>query len=150
MEIYHEQIYDLLAEDRNRSPLQVREHQTNGFYVEGCQRIPCASAKSAYRVVDTALRNRQVGSHNMNHRSNRSHFVIEMAVDLPAQKDPSTGQSLSLTGKISFVDLAGSERLRDTQSVGKTLQETGFINKSLYVLGKVISAVSRGKEVRGG
>ena len=46
-------------------------------------------------------------------------------------------------GRLTFVDLAGSERLKETKSEGKTLQETGNINKSLYVLGKVISGMAR-------
>jgi hypothetical protein len=36
-----------------------------------------------------------------------------------------------------FVDLAGSERVKDTKASGKTLSESGQINKSLFVLGKV-------------
>ena len=36
-----------------------------------------------------------------------------------------------------FVDLAGSERVKDTKASGKTLIESGQINKSLFVLGKV-------------
>ena len=46
-------------------------------------------------------------------------------------------------GRISLVDLAGSERLKSTKSTGKVLQEAGFINKSLYVLGKVIAGLVR-------
>lgn len=37
------------------------------------------------------------------------------------------------------VCVLGSERLKDTKSHGKVLQEAGFINKSIYVLGKVIA-----------
>jgi len=44
-------------------------------------------------------------------------------------------------GKVSLVDLAGSERLKATQSTGKVLQEAGFINRLLYVLGKVIAGL---------
>jgi hypothetical protein len=45
-------------------------------------------------------------------------------------------------GKISFVDLAGSERLKETNSNGIMVKETGNINKSLFTLGKVISGLS--------
>jgi hypothetical protein len=167
LEIYQDQVYDLLTDERDRVSLPVREHSKEGFYVEGCKMVPCATPKIAYRQVDCALKSRQVGSHNMNHRSNRSHFIVEMAVDVPPQRvmqsrehtnpalstagksDAWSGadldeMSLSLCGKITFVDLAGSERLKDTNSSGKMLQETGAINKSLYVLGKVISGLSRG------
>jgi kinesin family protein 12 len=48
-------------------------------------------------------------------------------------------------GKISFVDLAGSERLKETESKGEMIKETGNINKSLFTLGKVISCLSSKK-----
>ena len=44
---------------------------------------------------------------------------------------------------MTLVDLAGSERLSKTNSTGKVLQDTGFINRSLYVLGKVIAGLAR-------
>lgn len=37
---------------------------------------------------------------------------------------------------------AGSERLKQTKSVGEASQEAGFINKSLFVLGKVIAGLA--------
>lgn len=50
-------------------------------------------------------------------------------------------------GKISFVDLAGSERLKETRRTdgvdqGAAVWETGNINRSLFALGKVISALA--------
>ncbi len=44
--------------------------------------------------------------------------------------------------KFHFVDLAGSERAKKTGAVGATLKEGININKSLLVLGNVISALS--------
>ena len=38
--------------------------------------------------------------------------------------------------------LAGSERWKETKSKGGMLKETGNINKSLFVLGKVISTLT--------
>jgi hypothetical protein len=48
---------------------------------------------------------------------------------------------------VSFVDLAGSERLRDSKSAGETLKETTNINRSLFMLGKVIGARADGARV---
>lgn len=50
--------------------------------------------------------------------------------------------------QVSFVDLAGSERLRDSKSAGETLKETTHINRSLFMLGKVIAALADGAQVR--
>lgn len=55
--------------------------------------------------------------------------------------DPEDGHLLAKFGKISFVDLAGSERLKDSKSEGQMKKETGNINRSLFTLGKVISAL---------
>jgi hypothetical protein len=102
----------------------------------------------------------------MNHRSNRSHFLTEVFIELPAQEllqvkgiqeipgfenmadSMDADREYNLTGRMTFVDLAGSERLKETKSEGKTLQETGNINKSLYVLGKVISGMSKEQGVQ--
>ena len=43
---------------------------------------------------------------------------------------------------MSLVDLAGSERLQDEESS----DETGYINKSLFVLSNVINKLAEGKK----
>lgn len=163
MEIYQEQLFDLLVGEKDRSPLAVREHQTDGFFVEGCKLVVCPTVADAVHTLNKALKNRQVGAHQMNHRSNRSHFITEIFIELPAKEllqikniqdipgfesladnmDANSDREYNLTGRVTVVDLAGSERLKETKSEGKTLQEAGNINKSLYVLGKVISGMAR-------
>jgi hypothetical protein len=49
---------------------------------------------------------------------------------------------LSRHGKVNFVDLAGSEMTKKTHSKGKTLEEANNINKSLMVLGNLISLIN--------
>ena len=46
-----------------------------------------------------------------------------------------------MVAKFLFVDLAGSERAKKTGAVGATLKEGININKSLLVVGNVISAL---------
>jgi len=43
LEIYHEHVYDLFADERERSSLPVREHSTDGFFLEGCKLVTCSS-----------------------------------------------------------------------------------------------------------
>ena len=45
-------------------------------------------------------------------------------------------------GKLNLVDLAGSERIRVTGAMGKQLEESKNINKSLSALGNVIYALT--------
>lgn len=154
LEIYHEQVYDLFADPRERTGLQCREHASDGFFMEGCKMIPCGSHKAAGKAIEFAMKNRQTGSHDLNNRSSRSHCVTDIFIELAAGgtiidgglEQTEGGDQIRLyntMGRITIVDLAGSERLKDTKSHGKVLQEAGFINKSIYVLGKVIAGLSR-------
>ena len=190
-EIFNEQVFDLLSDDKERIPLAVREHNTDGFYLEGCKLIDCMmNYEVACSALDVAVKNRQTGTHDLNQRSSRSHCLIEIHIEIPvvnnnnvngmivnnlndnsnANKSRSSSRSSNKNhynddineaqvkdasyqqgqqqqyitkGKVTLVDLAGSERLKSTKSSGKVLQEAGFINKSLYVLGKVIAGLVR-------
>ena len=84
-EIYHENVFDLFAEEKDRAPLGVREHSTDGFFLVGCKLINCQSYKVACNAVGYAIRNRQVGQHDLNARSTRSHCITEVYIDLPGQ-----------------------------------------------------------------
>ena len=162
LEIYHEQVFDLFAEEKDRTPLAVREHAADGFFIEGCKLVDCMNYAVANAAFEAAARNRQTGSHDLNSRSSRSHCLTEIHIEIPVtvgadggigggitnSSEPGVDSGLSQgeymsRGKISLVDLAGSERLKTTKSTGKVLQEAGFINKSLYVLGKVIAGLIR-------
>lgn len=141
LEIYHEHVYDLFAEDKERTPMAVREHNVEGFFLEGARLVDCSNYNIACNVLDVAFKNRQVGFHDLNSRSSRSHCMTEIYIETFPDPDGSPDQVVR--GKMSLVDLAGSERLKSTNSTGKVLQEAGFINRSLYVLGKVIAGLVR-------
>lgn len=47
-------------------------------------------------------------------------------------------------GKLYLIDLAGSEDNRRTGNKGLRLKESGAINASLFVLGKVVDALNQG------
>ena len=142
-EIYSENVFDLLTDEKHRSPLPVREHAVEGFFLEGSKMVSCLSFKQACSIIDIAMRNRHIAEHELNSRSSRSHCITEVYIDIPTEinedEDDQIGKKnkkamkkeYSLTGKLTMVDLAGSERLKSTKSSGKRLQETGFINKSL-------------------
>jgi hypothetical protein len=148
-ELYHEHVYDLFGETPTsgiKPALHVREHATEGFFLEGCKNINCTSYALACDAVGFAMRNRQIGGHEMNARSSRSHCITDIFIDIPKQaisKDSKELVEFSMNGKMTLVDLAGSERLKSTHSEGKVLHEAGFINRSLYVLGKVIAGIVR-------
>ena len=137
LEIYNEQINDLL--NIGNTNLQIRWDQRQGFFVEGLLVIECKKPEDIVEVILQGTKNRKKGSHELNKDSSRSHTILTVYIISEFQ---SQGQNFKKYGKISFVDLAGSERLKETHSSGGMIKETGNINKSLFVLGKVISSLT--------
>ena len=137
LEIYNEQINDLL--NPTNSNLQIRWDQKQGFFVEGLLVIECKKPEDIVEIILQGTKNRKKGSHDLNKDSSRSHSILTVYL---ISEFESGGESYKKYGKISFVDLAGSERLKETHSKGGMIKETGNINKSLFVLGKVISSLT--------
>jgi hypothetical protein len=145
-EIYRETIHDLFVPAPDRSALLCREHPKYGFFVDGLLLQQCIEVNSTLLEVIEALRSRHTSNHLLNERSSRSHCMLTLHIDsLPA--NPEESSTPPTYGSITFVDLAGSERPKETGSSGNTLRDAGYINKSLYILGKVISGMvsSKGK-----
>jgi len=137
LEIYNEQINDLL--NPTNSNLQIRWDQKQGFFVEGLLVIECKKPEDIVEIIIQGTKNRKKGSHDLNKDSSRSHSILTVYL---ISEFLSGGESYKKYGKLSFVDLAGSERLKETHSKGGMVKETGNINKSLFVLGKVISSLT--------
>ncbi len=143
LEIYNEQINDLL--NTKNTNLNVRWNNQQGFFVEGLSVIDCKKPEDVVEVILEGHKNRKVGSHELNKDSSRSHCILTLYL---ISEFSQNGQTFKRYGKISFVDLAGSERLKETKSAGEMVKETGNINKSLFVLGKVISSLTDKKNTK--
>lgn len=102
--------------------------------------MDCANVDDMIAVLLEGMRNRKSGSHEMNKDSSRSHSI--MTLYIISEVHTQGAQSAKKYGKISFVDLAGSERLKESNSQGEMIKETGNINKSLFTLGKVIKGLT--------
>ncbi|KAM9842620.1 kinesin-like protein KIF15 [Aulostomus maculatus] len=143
IEIYNEQIYDLL--DTASPSLFLRENIKKGVFVEGAVEKFVNSAAEAYQVLSTGWRNRRVASTSMNRESSRSHAVFTMTLESKESINEVVNIRMS---QLNLVDLAGSERQKDTHTEGSRLKEASSINRSLMCLGQVIMAlvdVSNGK-----
>uniref|UniRef100_A0A7N6ABK4 Kinesin motor domain-containing protein n=1 Tax=Anabas testudineus TaxID=64144 RepID=A0A7N6ABK4_ANATE len=143
IEIYNEQIYDLL--DTASASLFLRENIKKGMFVEGAVEKFVNSAAEAYQVLSMGWRNRRVASTSMNRESSRSHAVFTMTLE---SKESVNDVVNIRTSQLNLVDLAGSERQKDTHTEGSRLKEASSINRSLMCLGQVIMAlvdVSNGK-----
>ncbi|XP_055985479.1 kinesin-like protein KIF15 [Sorex fumeus] len=144
IEIYNEQIYDLL--DSASAGLYLREHIKKGVFVVGAVEQVVTSAAEAYQVLSGGWRNRRVASTSMNRESSRSHAVFTITVESMEKSNDVVNIRTSL---LNLVDLAGSERQKDTHAEGMRLKEAGNINRSLSCLGQVITAlvdVGNGKQ----
>uniref|UniRef100_A0A4W3IAF5 Kinesin-like protein n=1 Tax=Callorhinchus milii TaxID=7868 RepID=A0A4W3IAF5_CALMI len=133
IEIYNEQIYDLL--DPASSGLFLRENIKTGVFVEGVIERVVTSAAEAYQVLSMGWRNRSVASTSMNRESSRSHAVFTVTIE---SKEKISNLFNIRTSQLNLVDLAGSERQRDTRAEGVRLKEASSINRSLSCLGNVI------------
>ncbi|XP_074547474.1 kinesin-like protein KIF15 [Halichoeres trimaculatus] len=143
IEIYNEQIYDLL--DTASASLFLRENIKKGVFVEGAVEKFVNSAAEAYQVLSMGWRNRRVASTSMNRESSRSHAVFTMTLESKESVNEVVNIRMS---QLNLVDLAGSERQKDTHTEGSRLKEASSINRSLMCLGQVIMAlvdVSNGK-----
>jgi len=136
-EIYNEQVRDLL--NPSSGILHCRWNSKKGFYVEELMVVDCTSVDDLIAVLHEGMRNRKSGSHELNADSSRSHSIL--MIYFISEITGEDGHTYKKYGKTYFVDLAGSERLKETKSSGGMLNETKNINKSLFTLGKVISAL---------
>ncbi|CAF1220965.1 unnamed protein product, partial [Didymodactylos carnosus] len=140
LEIYNEQVRDLLTKEFQKGGLNVRQNQTSGsFYAQGLRCIPVGSYSDIEKRVIEGTENRTVAATNMNATSSRAHTVVTITFDQILTTDVGETKKTSV---INLVDLAGSERANATGATGDRLKEGANINKSLSALGNVISALA--------
>ena len=137
-EIYLEKIKDLLNPSNDN--LKVHESSTRGVYVSDLTEESIISDSEIYNLMKIGTENRKVGATNMNENSSRSHSIFLLTITQTNLIDFS-----AKTGKLYLVDLAGSEKVGKTGAKGKRLEEAKNINKSLSILGLVITALTDSK-----
>lgn len=138
IEIYNEQVRDLLTSDCSNKRLVIRSiSQPNGLSVPDASMLPVESTPDVLDLMKIGQKNRAVGATALNERSSRSHSVLTVHVQ---GTDLASGAILH--GCLHLVDLAGSERVDRSEVTGDRLREAQHINKSLSALGDVISALA--------
>ena len=122
LEIYNEQAYDLL--NPSTGVLQERWNDTQGFFVENLFVVECDSLGDLQSIIAEGIRNRRVGSHQLNKDSSRSHSIFTIDINI---EDGGARRY----GRVALIDLAGSERLKDTKSGNNSsmLREASNINR---------------------
>uniref|UniRef100_A0A7S4QHZ9 Kinesin motor domain-containing protein n=1 Tax=Alexandrium monilatum TaxID=311494 RepID=A0A7S4QHZ9_9DINO len=146
VEIYNDQLRDLLAQDANHEPPRLKlSVQANTPMLQGATLRSITGgatpgiAHSLQETLSTGQAQRTTSATAVHARSSRSHLVMKLFL---CTRDAMTGSYLR-TGKLSLVDLAGSERLKRSEVQGERLKEAQHINKSLSALADVVSAKDR-------
>jgi hypothetical protein len=140
LEVYGEDVHDLLDKDRKTLPL--REDASGGVVVQGLTSRSVSNTEDALNVLHEGTLNRTTAATLMNLHSSRSHAVF--TVHLQQTCRSSNGGDLDVTTKscFTFVDLAGSERMKKTGAEGERAKEGIKINEGLLALGNVINALA--------
>jgi kinesin family protein 6/9 len=140
LEIYNEALFDLLpAVDGAHEDLQVMDDAKGQVSIKGLNKLVVQSEEEALHALFNGDTNRQIGSHQMNLNSSRSHTIFTVHLEMRSRVDSS---EKVISSKLNLVDLAGSERIKKTGSSGLVLKEAQYINKSLSFLEQVVMALS--------
>ena len=118
--------------------LKLKWNPFDVYTVENLFNFSCVTEAEIFRLFNFGLRNKVIGSHKMNLTSSRSHTIFSIHVE---QIDMTQPDSVVIS-KLQLVDLAGSERQELTKTDGKTQKEAIEINKSLFTLRQVITALN--------
>ena len=152
MEIYNENVYDLLDQPHDKSKNEARKvcklKEHNGqIHVKGLRELQVRSVDEAKQVLRYGARHRQVAETMSNEVSSRSHsvFNIKLVPNIGKNTDPTDPSQVF--SKLAIVDLAGSERALKTRATGDRLKEASNINVSLMNLGRCLEAL-RWNQVR--
>ncbi|KAM7521441.1 hypothetical protein LguiA_011343 [Lonicera macranthoides] len=132
IEIYNEQVRDLLVTD------EIRNSAQTGLNVPDASLVHVTSTHDVLDLMNLGHRNRAVGATALNDRSSRSHSCLTVHVQ---GRDLTSGAILR--GCMHLVDLAGSERVDKSEVTGDRLKEAQHINKSLSALGDVIASLAQ-------
>ncbi|KAM3822618.1 chromosome-associated kinesin KIF4A [Vipera latastei] len=138
LEIYNEDILDLLATGKERTAqISIREDPKGGIKIVGLTEHVVSSARETVLCLEQGNNSRTVAATAMNTQSSRSHAIFTVSVEQKSKADENVG----FLSKLHLVDLAGSERQKKTKAEGDRLREGININKGLLCLGNVISAL---------
>ncbi len=142
IELYNEQLRDLLASDDSTKLKIFDEQNKNGrttTLVQGMEETHIKTASKGIQLLREGSHKRQVAATKCNDLSSRSHTVFTVTVYMKKQTE--SGDDFICSGKLNLVDLAGSENIQRSGAENKRAAEAGAINKSLLTLGRVINAL---------
>lgn len=133
MEIYQEQIYDLLSKKREK--LSIRDGHGK-LEVPKLSHHKLASAGDAVRLMNQGSSKRCQSKTKLNAESSRSHAMYSITM----KKKHHGKETVSV---FHIVDLAGAERVNRTKATGYQMKEANNINMSLMQLWRCLNAMKK-------
>ncbi|KAE9412838.1 hypothetical protein Angca_010130 [Angiostrongylus cantonensis] len=122
VEVYNEEVYDLLAE-RNKLELKMGAGITA---VNGLKYYDINDNSDVENILLIADRTRSTAATKCNEQSSRSHAVFKLSVEGNNKTSRATRHA-----SLHLVDLAGSERVKESGAEGDRFKEMTFINSAL-------------------
>ncbi|KAG2451808.1 hypothetical protein HYH02_003584 [Chlamydomonas schloesseri] len=142
LEIYNEDIRDLLSRKKDDGKKHNVTHDTSGVTtVSDLTLVDVNRPEAVEQLLAQAMEKRTVGCTHLNEQSSRSHMVFTMRIE-----GDNTATGAKVSGVLNLIDLAGSERVKESGATGQRLKEAQAINKSLSALGDVIMALANKQE----
>uniref|UniRef100_A0A8C4M9M8 Kinesin family member 27 n=1 Tax=Equus asinus TaxID=9793 RepID=A0A8C4M9M8_EQUAS len=146
IEVYKEDLRDLLELETSVKDLHIREDEKGNTVIVGAKECQVESADEVISLLEMGNAARHTGTTQMNEHSSRSHAIFTISIcqvekNVEATEDGSCYSRRHIVSKFHFVDLAGSERVTKTGNTGERFKESIQINSGLLALGNVISAL---------
>uniref|UniRef100_A0A8D0TWB9 Kinesin motor domain-containing protein n=1 Tax=Sus scrofa TaxID=9823 RepID=A0A8D0TWB9_PIG len=146
IEVYKEDLRDLLELETSMKDLHIREDEKGNTVIVGAKECQVESADEVMSLLEMGNAARHTGTTQMNEHSSRSHAIFTISLcqvekNRASAKDGSWYSPRHIVSKFHFVDLAGSERVTKTGNTGERFKESIQINSGLLALGNVISAL---------
>lgn len=135
MQLYMENLYDLLSDDMTGQKVLLRRDTTDdSFQMTNNTIVNITSIESMNQLLEQGNRNRMTRSTQMNQISSRAHTILSLWIE--------TVGEVTKIGRLNLVDLAGSEGSAKAGTTGDALREGNSINSSLLTLGNCISRLT--------
>ena len=139
IEIYNENVIDLLNNENENNSLMIIEDPTKGVYVHNVKEFIINNNNDLKKLICQGNKRRTMAPTNQNKFSSRSHAILQLSLTRKAFNEKKNNFDIFFS-KFLIVDLAGSERGGFER--GKRREEGANINKSLFTLGSCINILS--------
>ncbi|XP_031214445.1 kinesin-like protein KIF27 isoform X2 [Mastomys coucha] len=146
IEVYKEDLRDLLELETSMKDLHIREDEKGNTVIVGAKECQVESVEDVMSLLQVGNSARHTGTTQLNEHSSRSHAIFTINV-CQIEKNTEAAEAREwyshrhIVSKFHFVDLAGSERVTKTGNTGERFKESIQINSGLLALGNVISAL---------